>query len=87
MHRFAVAVVVGLSAVAIAGCSTHTGDATCAQFNGMDNDAKRAEVAVVLKNRNARNSSDTEVRGKVAAVIAACAPDAQRDKPVKDLVS
>ncbi|MET0457032.1 MAG: hypothetical protein ABW137_34805 [Mycobacterium sp.] len=86
MHRFVAAVAVGLSAVAIAGCGSGSGAATCAQFNAMDSDGKRAEVAAVLKDRNARNSSDTEVRGKVDTVVGSCAPDSQRDKLVKDLL-
>ncbi|GAB7068793.1 hypothetical protein H7J06_05795 [Mycobacterium hodleri] len=72
--------------VALAGCAG-IGDAstTCHDFTGMSRDTRSATVANVLKARNGRNASTSDVATRVAATLEFCGKDANRDKTVGDL--
>ncbi|MBJ7337790.1 hypothetical protein [Mycolicibacterium sp.] len=71
--------------VALAGCSG-IGDesTTCKDFNGMSQDTRSATVAAVLKARNGRNASTSDVQAKVQSTAAFCAVGANQDKTVAD---
>jgi acid stress chaperone HdeA len=70
----------------IAGC-TATGDAstTCRTFTGLTKDDQAAVVAKVLKERNARNSSTSDVVDRVRSTTAFCTQDANRDKTIGEM--
>ncbi|KAA0095372.1 hypothetical protein CIW49_23190 [Mycolicibacterium sp. P1-18] len=84
MYR--IVAVLAAMGVALAGCSG-IGDAstTCQDFTGMSRDTRSATVANVLKARNGRNASTSDVANRVAATLEFCGKDANRDKNVGDL--
>lgn len=83
MYR-TVAVLAALG-VAIAGCTGNGDDSTsCQDFNGMSRDERGATVARMLKERNGRNASTSDVVTRVGTTLEFCAKDANRDKTVGD---
>ncbi|MCW2512018.1 MAG: hypothetical protein JWR11_1060 [Mycobacterium sp.] len=80
------AAVLAAVGVAIAGCAG-IGDesTTCKQFNGMSQDTRSATVANVLKARNGRNASTSDVMARVATTLEFCSKDANGDKTVGDV--
>lgn len=83
MHR--IAALLAAIGVALAGCAG-IGDesTTCHDFNGMNPDTKSATVANLLKARNGRNASTSDVMTKVQTVSTFCAVDGNGDKTVGD---
>lgn len=72
--------------VALAGCAG-IGDqsTTCRDFTGMSHDTQSATIANVLKARNGRNASTSDVMTRVATTLEFCSKDANRDKTVDDV--
>ncbi|MEU0497794.1 hypothetical protein [Mycobacterium sp. NPDC006124] len=72
--------------VTLAGCAG-IGDesTTCHDFTGMSQDTRSATIANVLKARNGRNASTSDVAARVAATLEFCGKDANRDKDVGDV--
>ncbi|MCV7419699.1 hypothetical protein H7K45_04020 [Mycobacterium yunnanensis] len=72
--------------VALAGCAG-IGDesTTCHDYTGMSQDTRSATIANVLKARNGRNASTSDVAARVEATLEFCAKDANRDKTVGDV--
>jgi hypothetical protein len=80
------AAVLAAIGVALAGCAG-IGDesTTCHDFTGMTQDTRSATIANLLKARNGRNASTSDVMTRVAATLEFCGKDANRDKTVGDL--
>jgi hypothetical protein len=80
------AAVLAVIGVGLAGCAG-IGDesTTCRDFIGMSRDTRSATVANVLKARNGRNASTSDVMTRVAATLEFCTKDANRDKTVGDV--
>ncbi|MCP9275532.1 hypothetical protein [Mycolicibacterium arenosum] len=90
MKHVAVAVgsVVGVLALltGCSGASNSGGDTTCRDFLAMRTENMDATVARMLKERNGRNSSTTEVVDTRVTTLAACAPPDRGDVTIGDLV-
>jgi acid stress chaperone HdeA len=68
-----------------AGASNSGGDTTCKDFLAASDADQGATVAKMLKERNGRNGSTTDVEAKRAALVAVCAPSDKRDAKIGDL--
>jgi hypothetical protein len=79
------AAVLAVIGIGLAGCAG-IGDesTTCRDFNGMSQDTRSATIANVLKARNGRNASTSDVMAKVASVTEFCAAGGNQDKTVSD---
>lgn len=73
----------------LAGCSgaSNSGaDTTCRDFLAMRQENQDATVARMLKERNGRNSSTTDVINTRIKTLAACKPADKADTAIGDLV-
>ena len=71
--------------VALAGCAGNDGKSTtCADFNGMSQDARGAAVARMLKERSGLNASTSDVETKVQSVLVFCGTTGNQDKSIGD---
>jgi acid stress chaperone HdeA len=80
------AAVLAAIGVALAGCAG-IGDesTTCKDFNGMSQDTRSATVANVLKARNGRNASTSDVLARVETTLEFCSAGANQDRTVGDV--
>jgi len=72
----------------LAGCSGASnsgGDTTCRDFLGMRSEDMDATVARMLKERNGRNASTTDVINTRIRTVDACAPADRADAKIGDL--
>lgn len=80
------AAVLAAIGVGLAGCAGIGDDSTtCGDFNGMTQDTRSATVANVLKVRNGRNASTSDVQAAVVKTLEFCSSAANHDKPVGDV--
>lgn len=79
------AAVLAAMGVALAGCAG-IGDqtTTCKDFTGMSQATRSATVANVLKARNGRNASTSDVQTMVDRTLAFCSTPGNQDKTVDD---
>lgn len=71
--------------VAVAGCAGNDGESTtCADFNGMSQDARGAAVARMLKERNGLNGSTSDVQARVQSTMAFCGSNGNQNKTIGD---
>jgi acid stress chaperone HdeA len=83
MYRTAaVLAAIGICLTACAGIGDES--TSCTDFTGMSQDTRSATIANVLKARNGRNASTSDVQTAVATTLAFCSTDANRDKTVGD---
>jgi acid stress chaperone HdeA len=68
-----------------AGASNSGGDTTCKDFLAASNADQGATVAKMLKERNGRNGSTTDVEFKRAALVLICQPSDKQDAKIGDL--
>ncbi len=68
-----------------AGASNSGGDTTCKDFLAASTADQGATVAKMLKERNGRNGSTTDVESKRAAVVLSCQPSDKQDAKIGDL--
>jgi acid stress chaperone HdeA len=77
-----------LAVALLAGCSGASnsgGDTTCRDFLTMRQDDMDATVAKLLKARNGRNSSTTDVINTRIGIVAACSPADKGDVKIGDV--
>ena len=82
------AVAIGSVVVLLTGCSGASnsgGDTTCRDFVAMRTDNMDATVARMLKERNGRNSSTTDVVNTRLTLVEACGPADKGDVPIGEL--
>jgi acid stress chaperone HdeA len=79
------AAVLAAIGVGLAGCAG-IGDetTTCKDFSGMSQDTRSATVANVLKARNGRNASTSDVQAGVETTLKFCSTNGNEDKTVGD---
>jgi acid stress chaperone HdeA len=79
------AAVLAAIGVGLAGCAG-IGDesTTCKDFSGMSQDTRSATIANVLKARNGRNASTSDVQTAVATTLAFCSTKGNENKDVGD---
>ncbi|MDX1890540.1 hypothetical protein [Mycolicibacterium sp. 050158] len=71
--------------VALTGCAGIGDQSTsCRDFTGMSRDTRSATVANVLKARNGRNASTSDVQTMVDRTLAFCSAPGNQDKTVDD---
>jgi acid stress chaperone HdeA len=91
MKRLTVAVAVAASAmVMISGCSGASndgGDTTCKDFLAMRVNDRDAAVAKMLKEREARNASTSDVESKRTILAGLCQPADKQGSKISDLAS
>jgi acid stress chaperone HdeA len=89
MKRLSVAVAVAASAmVVIGGCSGASndgGDTTCKDFLAMRVNDRDAAVAKMLKAREARNASTSDVESKRTILAGLCQPADKQGSKISDL--
>jgi acid stress chaperone HdeA len=89
MNRVSVAVAAAASVVALlSGCSgagNDGGDTTCGDFLAKTTNDKDATVARMLKERNGRNASTSDVEAKRASLIGSCKPADKQAVKIGDL--
>lgn len=76
----AVAVVAGCS-----GASNSGGATSCTEFLAMRTEDRDATVAKLLKERNGRNASTTDVINTRLRLVEACEPENRRDASIGSL--
>lgn len=67
------------------GASNSGGDTTCGEFTAMRTDNMDATVARMLKERNGRNSSTTDVINTRMKLVKSCSPAEKGDVKIGDL--
>lgn len=81
MYRTAaVLTAIGVGLAACAGIGDES--TTCKDFTGMSQDTRSATIANVLKARNGRNASTSDVQTGVASTLAFCSIDGNGGKTV-----
>jgi acid stress chaperone HdeA len=89
MNRVSVAVIAAASVMAlISGCSgagNDGGDTSCQEFLAKSTDDKDATVAMMLKKRNGRNASTSDVESTRTALIGFCKPADKQGAKISDL--
>ena len=79
------AAVLAAVGIGLAGCAG-IGDksTTCEEFNGMSQDSRSATIANVLKARNGRNGSTSDVQSLTRRTVAFCGSNANQDKMIDE---
>jgi acid stress chaperone HdeA len=89
MRRAVTAAAAVLCAVAIisgcGGAGNSGGDTTCKDFLAMSDNDKDATAAKMLKERNGRNASTSDVKGERVILVGLCKPTDKQGTKISDL--